>query len=114
MSRTGSASTSCPFALVWLTLRGASGEVDLIVEGVGTPTHVPLYLTGPPFHLRASLDTEAGCVSGAEAGPLLVRLVDARGKQVCGLPFQPTLSLHREPPSTAAAHSPSGVPSLIW
>ena len=98
-----SGSAGCPMALVWLMLRGSSGEIVLqVTDGLGRvpcSASVPIYLTGPPFSLRASHDVEGTCVCGEESGPLIVRLVDARGKQVCGLPLNPVVSLLPDPPT---------------
>jgi hypothetical protein len=103
------ASSGCPSVLLWLTLRGSSGEVELLVrdglkeevveeeeemvearQRVPRGARLPLYLTGPPYYLRASYDGTCGWVAGEEgAQPILVRLVDSLGKQVVGLPFRP-------------------------
>ena len=57
-----SGSAGCPMALVWLMLRGSSGEIVLqVTDGLGRvpcSASVPIYLTGPPFSLRASYDVE--------------------------------------------------------
>ena len=86
----------CPTALIWLTLQGSSGETLLTIRDrrgrVPGAAALPLYLTGPPYFLRASVGAEQ-VAAGEESGPFLVRLVDSRGKQVCGLPFAPAVTI---------------------
>ena len=110
--------SQCPIALVWLTLHGRSGEVHVEIADakgrVARGARVPLYLTGPPYTLRVSNDV-ATSAAGDELGPILVRLVDSRGKQVCGLPFAPMVSLSQEPPAAATTTSAaSGVGGSIF
>ena len=63
-----------------------------VVAGGLQGTKVPLYLTGPPYFLRANWPG-GELVAGEESAPLILRLVDKHGKHVSGLHFDPKLSV---------------------
>ena len=111
-----SSMSASPVVLLWLTLRGVSGEVLIEVHDgsqcVPLGARVPIYLTGPPYFLRSRCEGREGWVAGEEGKRTLVRLVDANGLQVVGLPFTPSCCLaQREEGGSAStvgevAHEP--------